>query len=97
MNGEPLAYERVAKDKVSDDDRLALMWFEALANEDKISPRAMMLFEVDCADGRFRPLSVSIHPKGGPDSHSTAAGNWDYTPPDSNGDRLMRLVCPPQK
>lgn len=69
---------------------------EELADEQKVKPSAMFLFELDCKDKemRYRILSgYTRDPSGFHDIQHPMA--WDYAPPDSNGADLFKLVCDP--
>ena len=65
---------------------------EAFADLAGVEPDATILTEVDCKRGMSRDLQVTIH-RNGQMGASDRPGRWDYDPPESNGARLLKLVC----
>ena len=65
---------------------------EAFADLAGVEPDATILTEVDCKRGMSRDLQVTIH-RNGQMGASDRPGRWDYDPPESNGARLLMLVC----
>ena len=65
---------------------------EAFADLAGVEPDATILMEVDCKRGMSRDLQVTIH-RNGQMGASDRPGRWDYDPPESNGARLLKLVC----
>ena len=62
---------------------------EAYANEGVLVPKMEELFEVNCKDETLRTLSVHTD-----DNHDTENPTvWEHIAPETNGWRLMKLVC----
>jgi hypothetical protein len=78
--------------KMSNDETLSLIAYEAQANEAKISPMAQIYFELDCRARRMHNLSIILKMK---DKTVTSdkPTDWQYVPPESAGANLLSFIC----
>jgi hypothetical protein len=65
---------------------------ETFADLAGVEPDATILMDVDCQRGMSRHLQVTIH-RNGRMGTSSRPSEWDYDAPESNGGRLLKLVC----
>jgi hypothetical protein len=82
---ETLTYEQV----------LDVMRYEATADLTNIEPTMRIFYELDCHGRMLRELSTYIreHGKEGFDETPKA---WKYIAPETNGARLLQMLCPAQ-
>lgn len=68
---------------------------EEVANAGEVQKSAMILWEIDCAQKRARDLEIQLFDKSGELKGYTKnkLGEWEYIPPDSNGQRLSDILC----
>jgi hypothetical protein len=82
----PLAKVR----KVSDDEALDLIGFEAIADVGTIKPKMRVLYEINCAEETFRVITV-VADNASPGAPPSA---WRPVPPESNMRYMQLLTCP---
>jgi hypothetical protein len=75
---------------LSTDQIVSVIMYEQTANYGAIEPMARGYWELDCPARMSRMLDLSL-PKENKFSHRPM--EWKATPPDTNGDRLLKLVC----
>jgi hypothetical protein len=93
LEHEPLMYQVVEPESVNDAARIALMYYEVVADEGKIEPTSRTLLEIDCNNEMYRVLSGDVTKSDGHTALISSAGPWDHTPPETNGARLSAMVC----
>lgn len=78
--------------KLSDDDRLAVIYWEEVADEQLVQPELKALVEIDCVNQVARTLSIVIthHGKTGLSDRPTA---WGHVPPKSSAANLSSILC----
>jgi hypothetical protein len=79
-------------EKHDQDQVVGAISFEEMANEAKIEPTTRILYEIDCATGTSRELSIEIHINGELQSKNEPRP-WSHIPPESNGSSLFAAVC----
>ena len=79
-------------EKMDADQILASTIYEEIANISYIEPRARIFYELNCSEKTVRELSISIHQDGKLGSKHEPS-QWKYVPPETNGARLLALVC----
>jgi hypothetical protein len=77
--------------KISSDEALQIILFEQMADEASVPPTLRILYEFDCAQKIFRPLSII----GSHGVNESKAPTWDHVPPESTIETLSRLTCRP--
>jgi hypothetical protein len=82
------------EESIDFDKAITIGGYEEVANIADIEPHATMLYELDCSQRMMRQLSISMWLKGQFTSDATP-GAWEFNPPESNGTRLMRILCGP--
>jgi hypothetical protein len=78
------------------DELIGLVLNEEVVNHSNISYRARIFYELDCAEKRYKHLSLSFVDKAGKSSDASGEDNWKYIPPDSNANTLIKLLCKKQ-
>jgi hypothetical protein len=74
--------------------RIEITLYEIQANSLDISIEAKIYFEIDCNEKKVRILGVLLFDERGRLSQSSGEGKeWQFTPPDSNGERLSWFLC----
>jgi hypothetical protein len=73
-------------------ERALIVVYENAADIGRLKSNSDIYYEVDCASARIRELSVSLIANGQRKS-SDATSDWMYSPPESNGARLMKMAC----
>src|ERR1700739_2510234 len=66
---------------------------EEAADIANIQPSARIFYELDCTTLVLRELSVDIVDVGGRSGSSNKASEWKYIAPETNGTRLMKILC----
>lgn len=74
------------------DQGVAVIQYEQTANLSNLTPSARFLYEVDCPEQKLRELSIWVRDKGSSDRERP----WTHAAPETNGGRLVRLLCAPQ-
>lgn len=74
------------------DQALEVIGIEETANIGNIQPYAEVLFELNCSERMMITLSVHL---GGKELHDQRQGSG-YVMPESNGARLLTMLCPKQ-
>ena len=67
--------------------------YEETANISYIEPRARIFYELNCPEKMLRELSISIRANGKFGSRNEP-GKWSYVAPETNGARLLKILCP---
>jgi hypothetical protein len=62
------------------------------ANLAGLQPVAEFYYELDCSAQMARRLSTHLRVRG-QDHFDPKASIWGYTPPESNGARLLKILC----
>jgi hypothetical protein len=78
------------------DQMLETVWREEAANIAGIQPAARIFYELDCSDRRLRELSMEFQAKGKFGYRNTPRREWTPIPPETNGARLLKILCPLQ-
>lgn len=73
------------------DQMVGIVHHEQVANIGEIDPVAVIYYELDCDQEKLRELSISINGL----SNREEPRPWAFAVPDSNGSRLISLVCQP--
>jgi hypothetical protein len=66
--------------------------YEETANISYIKPHSTIFYEFNCAEKMMRELSLRIETNGQYGSSDTPSA-WKFVPPESNGARLIKLLC----
>ena len=74
------------------DHKLTVIQYEESANISDIFPSGRILYELKCSEKMLRELSMNFHIDGKTGSKDKP-GEWTYTPPESNGDTLLQILC----
>jgi hypothetical protein len=65
--------------------------YETTANVGLLKPTATLYWELSCSEKMIRTLQVST--RNGVQKTLRRA-DWSYVEPETNGDRLLKMVCP---
>ena len=69
--------------------------YEIIANELGALLTAKIYFEIDCGERKSRVLEmISYDPKGDLAKRGSSQGDYQFIPPDSNGEWQSELICP---
>jgi len=82
----------LVEDDVDFDRATTFAVYEETANVANFEPAARILYELDCSQQMLRELSIEINSDGKSNSKHTA-NEWKYVPPETNGARLLKIVC----
>jgi hypothetical protein len=82
-----------ALENVDRDMAMAVTQYEEIADIAAIQPFARIFYDIDCPQQKMRELSLYLRIKG-KDSFQDKPSDWRYIPPEGNGSRLSRLLCP---
>ena len=74
------------------DQATAIIEYEETANIGNLKTNAQFLYELDCPDRKIRRLSIHVR-VGGKDVFDEKQSDWEYTPPETNGARLLTMLC----
>lgn len=74
-------------------DIVSTIALEVAANQSEVEPLANIYYDLACSDRKMRELSISII-KNGKVQSSEGSEHWKYVPPETNGDRLLKMLCP---
>ena len=70
---------------------------EEIADIGNIEPLAKIYYELNCSDQMMRELSIYVQVEGKSKSGSSdKPHDWKYSSPESNGARLLKILCPQQ-
>lgn len=81
-------------ESLNTDQSMAVTQYEVTATIGNLEPQAKILYELDCRERRNRELSISIR-SNGKSSFQENPSQWHFVPPESNGSRLLKLLCTP--
>jgi hypothetical protein len=62
-------------------------------NMSDIAPRARIFYELNCSEKMLRELSIYIQAADGKSGSRDKPREWQYVSPETNGTRLLKLVC----
>jgi len=86
-----------ALEKMPNDQIGPLIALEEMTNERRFPTQSMMLTEIDCKNARMRFLQLTMYTKDGkPGVTNTVPSDWEYAQPQTNGKRLVSLICNPR-
>lgn len=104
--GKDARVERVAKkmvdglstpiakiESLTSDQIAGILLEEEVANEALLVPRAQVFYELNCATRQIKGLSLNFVDKAGKRGSTSKEGEWDYVPPESIANRLMKMLC----
>jgi hypothetical protein len=74
------------------DQAMEFAVFEEIAGVGNVQPSARIFYELDCSKLMLRELSVEVE-IGGRSGSSHSASEWHYVPPETNGTRLLKILC----
>ena len=77
------------------DQSLQFTLYEEIANISSIEPHAKIFYELNCPERMMRELSIYIQTDGKSGS-SDKPHDWKYSSPESNGARLLKILCQQQ-
>ena len=75
------------------DQATAIIEYEETANIGNLKTNAQFLYELDCSDRKIRRLSIHVRIRG-KDVFDEKQSDWEYTPPETNGARILTMLCP---
>lgn len=75
------------------DKSITISLYEETANIADLKEHMRIFYEFDCRERRVRELSMYIYYSGKTGSRRTP-NEWAYVPPEGNGARLLKLLCP---
>jgi len=78
---------------IDDDQKTAFISYEVTADLSNLKPQSRIYYELNCPERMIRELSMSFEVKG-KSTFQDKPREWQYVPPEGNGDRLLRLLCP---
>jgi hypothetical protein len=73
---------------ISFDDATGVVAAEQIADITFIEPTARILYELDCSERKLHELSLNIRNRSSGDARP-----WSYAAPETNADRLLKLLC----
>ena len=74
----------------SNDQLVSVVQYETTANVSSLKPTVTIYWELSCSEKMIRTLQLST--RNG--VHKTLArADWTYVEPETNGDRLLKMVC----
>jgi hypothetical protein len=79
---------------IDQDQTVTIIGYEQIADVANIEPRARIFYEINCVDKMERELSIFIQ-GGGKTGFIDKPRDWQYLPPEGNGARLLKILCPP--
>lgn len=85
------AVETANADQVMD-----IVRYEETANIGDIEPDSRILYELNCPERMVRELSIYVRANGKSGSVNKPS-DWKFVPPEGNGARLLKILCPLQK
>lgn len=77
---------------IDKDNMVDIIAMEETANIAHINSQAKIFYELNCPERMMRELSIYLHSEGKEGSKEKPS-DWKYTPPEGNGDRLLRVLC----
>ncbi len=89
--GYTLPYSRIQE--LDEDQRIALMLSEEIANTGEIAPKSRILYELDCSKRKIRELSIKIE-IGGKTGNKETPSEWKPVAPGTTATALLILICP---
>jgi hypothetical protein len=75
------------------DQSMTITQYKETANIANIQPHASIFYELNCPERMLRELSIYVQANGKSGSRNKP-GDWKHVPPEGNGARLIRLLCP---
>jgi hypothetical protein len=75
------------------DQIMSVIMYEGVANYGYIPPQSNIFYEFNCSERMMRELSIRVVVHGRSSSNDKPT-DWRYVPPEGNGARLLRLLCP---
>jgi hypothetical protein len=72
---------------------VAITLYEETANISNLQPRANVFYDLNCSERMLRELSTNFQVNGKSGSRDKPS-DWKYVPPEGNGARLLKLLCP---
>jgi hypothetical protein len=74
------------------DQAVTIMMYEEAADIGNLSAVAKFLYELDCLERKDRRLSTQVRIQG-KDVFEKKVSDWEYTAPETNGARLLKMLC----
>jgi hypothetical protein len=68
-------------------------YLEEAANQSSIKSKAEILYQINCAEKKFRKISGSSFNKDGNPVGRFGISEWEDITPESNADNLAKIVC----
>jgi hypothetical protein len=84
-----------AIETVNVDQAMEITRYEETADIASLQPSARIFYELNCPERMMRELSIYIQTKGKIGSIEKPS-QWKYVPPEGNGARLLKILCPLQ-
>jgi hypothetical protein len=75
------------------DQAMEVATFEEIADVGDIQPVARIFYELDCPKKMLRELSIEVVDSGGRSGSKHSASEWKYVAPETNGERLRKILC----
>jgi hypothetical protein len=75
------------------DQLVDMILSEEIANKANLDSESRIFYEIDCAGKRVRALSIFMMSKNGQIKSSDNEGVFSYIAPETNGERLFKLIC----
>jgi hypothetical protein len=82
-----------ALEAVDVDQAMTITQYEETADISNIQPRASIFYELNCPERMMRELSIYVQASGKSGSRDKPS-DWRYVPPEGNGARLLKILCP---
>jgi hypothetical protein len=81
-----------AVDDIDFEKAMTVTQYEQTANISALEPHARIFYELNCEERMIRELSVFFQYSGKTGSSDTPR-KWQYVAPETNGARLLKLLC----
>jgi hypothetical protein len=75
------------------DQSMQVTEYEEVANISGIEPHARIFYELNCPERMLRELSLYVQ-ENGKSGLKDKPSDWKYVPPEGNGARLLKILCP---
>jgi hypothetical protein len=76
------------------DQAIAVIQYEETADLSNIQPHARIFYELNCSERMTRELSIYVRDLNGKEGFSKKPSDWRYAAPETNGARLLKILCP---
>jgi hypothetical protein len=75
------------------DQAITVIQYEETAKLGYIEPHSQIFYELNCSERMLRELSLHVQANG-KEGFSNKPSDWKYVAPETNGARLLTILCP---